>query len=55
MSTRHLIAGVGLGTVIGVVLGRIFIVRRVRRLLREFYDEMVSGAAVAVLHERRAG
>lgn len=38
MSVRALVAGVGLGVAVGIVLGRIFIMRRVRRLLREWHD-----------------
>jgi hypothetical protein len=42
VSLRALLAGVGLGVVAGIVLGRIFIVRRVRRLLHEEHTVLPS-------------
>lgn len=42
MSLRALIVGVGLGVAVGIVLGRIFIVRRVRRLLHEAHTVLPS-------------
>lgn len=60
MTGRAVTVGVGVGVVAGIVLGRIFIVRRVRRLLREWHDgtlqmRILAEAAEAFASHERPG